>query len=489
VRTDLIDAKLVAAELAQIPEVNLTNGEALANLIGMELRRDFHVVRSAILKMYLLNLVQKCLDIEDGIEALLSALDYLAPDSSHSAEVRRLLSPADGYLSSREEHRVKEWLRQCTVPNLAALYQVATANRSCVFPPRLNDPCDVFTYLLDATTPRGHAPPHLRFVAFLIRTLLYLDNPSPAGTVDRLREWVYQQRDQLHTSGDPEGAADLRRLVRHAPPFQLRTDFPVCLIVQLDQVPAPYDERDLHRVTHWLQFDHTRWCPERGGDVVLPFAEVADHVLDLIRRTDENWASAPGGPLVLEFALPLELIDLDVDQWARRPGHGLPPRPLGTDYEVVLRSHTDLRPRTHTHNSRWAARWALLVNGTRTHVIPEPDADVPGALQDQLLNSEESIVYILSSPPTQEPGHSEFMAAMEAGLPIVLWCRNTEASDAFREAMREVVKRQLLPDLPQHVMRLRRTAAADNYHGISLLWDDPNRVLHQPTPLGTSYPQ
>ena len=87
------------------------------------------------------------------------------------------------------------------------------------------------------------------------------------------------------------------------------------------------------------------------------------------------------------------------------------------DYEVVLRSHTRLRPREgHRH---WLNRWEqFTTKGGHAHRMPMEKVLDLETVRDHLLSDNELVACVLSGPPDRDPGHTEMTAAM-AAVPAV----------------------------------------------------------------------
>lgn len=93
---------------------------------------------------------------------------------------------------------------------------------------------------------------------------------------------------------------------------------------------------------------------------MVPLSAVREHVGALIHEAERGWAYELDDSLVLEFVLPLDMINLDVDQWTR-DASGMPdPPPLGAEYEILVRSQERLRA-LGLHRA-WRQRWQVLVD-------------------------------------------------------------------------------------------------------------------------------
>ncbi|MGN9836646.1 VMAP-C domain-containing protein [Nonomuraea sp. H19] len=421
----------------------------------------------------LFDLVGTCLSIEGGSRAFVNALRRLHEDSPEVDEIAKLLSPAAPFLQEDDERRIQELLLQVNVDNLAELYHVATEGVARIYPPGLTNIWEVFYYLLDSNVRPGRLAPHLRLVALVVRDLLHGHSPPVPGLAVELRRWMYQQCDGLRQSGDSDAAAELDLLLRKPPPQQTRNDFPVTLIVHIAPLPAPNDDRDLHNVSYWYQVDHVQWQPERGEDKHLPMRDVPRYVLDLVEQAEEGWGYGVRGPLLLEFILPIELINLEVDRWPLEENLSSP-ETLGSEYEVVVRGDPDLRP--SRRDKDWHTRWETFLKGNGgVHQIPLDEPYDLTRLRDDLTGIH-LVACVLSTPPDRDPGRSEIREAIKKGLPIVLWCRDSMSNKDFRTAVADAIDPPKLKKLPTAIKDLRssRPKACGN---VALFWDDPNHPV------------
>jgi hypothetical protein len=429
------------------------------------------------------DLVRKYLAVVGGPQALLRATRKLYRGAPQVEEISRLLSLAAPFLSQHDERRIRELLQQCDIENLATIYHLATGGATRLYPPGLADIWDVFYYLLDSNSRPGHLAPHLHLVALVIRDLVHRQPPTASRLVVELRRWMYQQCDELRDSGDSAAAAKLDLLLRQPPPYQTRSDHPIGLIIQIVPLPAPNDDRNLHLVSHWRQVDHVRWHPVRGEDRQLPMEDVPRHVLELIEQAEDGWGYGVKGPLVLEFILPAELINLDIDQWPQQREGSIAPENLGSDYEIVVRCDATLRPKRK--HKPWHLRWeAFMLGHGEAHLVPLKQPVDLNDLRDKLKHAPHLVTCVLSTPPDQEPGRSELQVAVDAGIPAILWCRNVNINGAFRTTITDALQPPKLRQLPLTIKDLR-SSARTICGNVALLWDDPNHVIPGLDPLRT----
>lgn len=448
--------------------------DVLSTLPGFE---NLSVPASPYPKVQLLNIVRVCVATEEGRQALFRSVSFFAEDSPHLEHVKRLVGVADDYLEPGEESSIKELLERCDVPGLRSLFHQATGGRSLLYPAEPAGAWELYDLLLDSNA-GGRLEPHLIFVS-LVHARIVTGEQHDGVLAAGLRRWLYAQRDRLREEGRPEAAAELAQRVRGEFPFPLRDDQPRCLIIEIDPLPVMDDGSNPHRISHWTHDHPLIWTPVRGGEVALPFGRIEDYVVELVLRTEAEWTQESSGTLVLEFMLPPDLVNLAVERWARRIDGLAEPRALGLDYEVVLRGDGRLRP-AH-RRPLLAERWYRLLSGEcRTHLIPLSGA-TPEAVRDAFAADGTLVACVLSEPPDSSEGRAQLAAAIDAGIPIVMWCRESSLNEKFRSDMHDWVQSPKLAELPSRLKELRRTIPSCG--NVALLWDDPRRPLPEPPKL------
>ncbi|MFI7615320.1 hypothetical protein ACIBP6_29235 [Nonomuraea terrae] len=448
--------------------------EDLLATVNADLPLGLNVPYAKSNRALLIHVVQRTLAADDGARVLLKSVHYLVgADTPELEHLRRLLGPAKAVMEEGAEGAIIELLRSCEVAELRTLYHVATEGKGRDFPPQLATAWQIFDFLLDSNTRPGALPPSLTFVILVYRQLVHQEPGQDPRVARGLHRWIEGQRAQLHRTGDDEAAHKLEQLLNGSPPFKNRADLPVCLVIEIRPLHVPDDERDLHQVDHWLQTDQTGWNPVHGEEAEVPFDELPDYVAELIERTETAWVSTWGGPMLLEFLLPEDLLGLAVEHWPRQTGGYLPSRPLGADYEVVLRSDDRLRPKSK--HRRWHRRWHHLLRGEGlAHLVPL-DSVAPEATHAELMRQEQLAACVLSAPPIHPKGRAELEAAIDAGLPAVLWCRDMGRNADFRVAAAHDLHPHALKKLPTRIKELR--GEVDTCCHAALLWDDPDRPM------------
>ncbi|NDU71444.1 hypothetical protein GWI34_02230 [Actinomadura sp. DSM 109109] len=439
-------------------------------------------------RYHLYHLVLACREIPDGLQLLVRAVEFVAGPTAAVARLKRMMSPVRAHLEPVVETQIEDLLTGLRIPSLTRLYVAATGNSIATVPYRLADAWDAFSALLDHNTAPGKPPPHLIFTAMLLQTLQTRQAAGHAGTEEawrlkRLREWLALQTERLRGAGDAAQADYLDRMRDRSGVLATRADKPIYLIIQLEPLPDMVEDEVQCRLLHWRQIHPLEWRPEPGEERVVPLSAVREHVGALIQEAERGWAYELDDSLVLEFVLPLEMINLDVDRWTRDSSEAPDPPSLGSEYEVLVRSQERLRA-LGLHRA-WRQRWQVLVDAADavTYWAAADEPAHPRPMGERLLSGREIVACVLSCPPDREPGRSELRKALRAGVPVILWDRADRPAPETREAVRQVVDRPDIRTLPTDIRRLRGNmppGPAVNGRSdleVTLLWDDPNHFL------------
>lgn len=486
----------VAAALAEIRDLQDEAGRAaFVHAIGTALGHPLLVRTHSSPRVFLFNVVVACDERPGGMDALLMAVDFLAPGTAAASRIRQLVSPVREVLPATEQDRIRHLLVGRSTPSLARLYYVAAGVTVASTPPRFADAWQAFSLLLDSNADPDGVPPHLVFVELLARALsaqpaAEMPHHGDNDVAEQLREWVTAQIAVMRAEGGRDVSNRLYRIRNQPDVLSNRLDSPMYLVIQLEPVTdLAARTRDLHRLSHWRQIDPFEWRPERGEDRLVSLTEAPGHVAELVRQAERDWAYPHDAALVIEFVLPLMLINTAVDQWTADPGEPFP-APIGAEYEVVVRSHDRLRERAW--HRAWRRRWSTLMDNPRDCVTHWVTADGPAdlrRLRAELTAREEIVCCVLSCPPDSEPGQAELRMALQAGLPVVVWRRNDRQGETSGDSIRELIERLDIRMFPQEIRRLRMEANLEGdtgvqpAWGVTLLWDDPGHFLDSVGPL------
>ncbi|MCT7357263.1 hypothetical protein N4P33_34755, partial [Streptomyces sp. 15-116A] len=266
-----------------------------------------------------------------------------------------------------------------------------------------------------------------------------------------------------------------------------------CLLIRLCPSVSTPDRVD---VTCWTNVGDT-WEPRRRDDTSVPRARVRRHVAALVDREEARLSRHRGG-IVLEFVLPLALLNEPVEEWSRNSAlgdqavwaseHGGPP--FWQDYPVVVRSLERIEA-LQLHRV-WNERWDVLAADTAAPHAYRCIGDVRENYP-RLKQSPSVVLMTLGAPPDRPRGREELHVGLHAGLPVLVWSHTgplTEEAQGAVEATLEGPSGELL----DRMVRLRCPPASQDDKGradgprpgIAVLWDDPNRLPEFPEPVLSS---
>jgi len=174
------------------------------------------------------------------------------------------------------------------------------------------------------------------------------------------------------------------------------------------------------------------------------------------------------GKLTLEFFLPTELLNYDVEEW--RPGSDYP---IGVDYSVIVRpleriGKYDRRIRLHRY-------WK---NNKLEDTVTNCAEWLETAAHDCLLPIlDKGYVFLgLNFVPDKE----FFKELVSSGTPMALWIRQETAKQWQCDLYHQEFCRCRLEELPERLRQQRsiswKQSQRKHTGHLSLLWDDPNRI-------------
>ncbi|MFJ8535278.1 SEFIR domain-containing protein [Streptomyces sp. NPDC093591] len=245
------------------------------------------------------------------------------------------------------------------------------------------------------------------------------------------------------------------------------------LTVRLSEHPQ---RRDRFYAQIWLRTTDGRkprrlQPPENAGSLVVDM----DGARDLFQKSMRT-ALLHVQLKRIEFAVFDDLLEEAFEQWPLQLLKE--PRPIGKLYEVVVRCpaqrrHFDLP-------QLWSLRWNWLTR----HSHPDEQATAWVADEDvEYLDDHigkwrknERLACVAVSTPLSQRGVG---AALEAGMPIVVWQRDGHRGDPCVPPLNELLKLDKVADvseLPYAVAELRTSTDVPEAARASvvLLWDDPN---------------
>ncbi|WIV61285.1 effector-associated domain 2-containing protein [Amycolatopsis nalaikhensis] len=446
--------------------------KSIRTLLVAELRRaldnPFTVPDQLAPRAQLIEIVNCCSTIDDGLAVLADVLEFLRPGTKECTQFRDLVDslPLRDVVSESEQERFRHQLEGFSPPGLRAA--VRRAARFVVPTPHYADAAEAFSELADFNAAPGELPPVVAFAE-----LIAAECEEPLAT--QLRKWSDGQAHRLRLDNA------LRALRSYGAP-SVAGRLHLAIMIEADPVdPGRYE------VSHWRQDDAAEWPPPRGETVLTTSAGLEGEVAKVISAAEEAWAETDAD-VVIEFVLPRGLLGLPVHTWSTERHLGAP-QPLYLTYPTVIRSLERMSSRRshRVWRRRWSS-WTQEPSVERVYFCEHGDTRDHHRL-DAILSDERWLMTVLTGTPsaTPIPGRDEFFAALRAGLPIIVW-HPTVSSEVVREVVTWMAGSDDLGNLPaltrKHRLDALRNRSSSPDGGIIgdlvVLWDDPNRML----PLG-----
>ncbi|MFF3325887.1 hypothetical protein [Streptomyces sp. NPDC002889] len=180
----------------------------------------------------------------------------------------------------------------------------------------------------------------------------------------------------------------------------------------------------------------------------------------------------------IEFAVPDTLLEVGFDQWRLKPGPHV--QCLGKRYEVVLRC-----PDARSHGDaayQWSSRWTWLTRqgGAHHRATVWLDSEDLARAEDLMYEWCEA-QYPVCVAVSATPAGQGWRAALEAGVPVILWQRDGPAASSPPVQLRDVLPVNDVTLLPRMVKKLRMKGDPAVAASVVLLWDDPDHALDSQT--------
>lgn len=446
--------------------------------LNQSLTRPVHPRRHPEDALDTLSIVTACLARPGALHSLVAAIELFYPGSASVERVRSLVDelfpePLIDAAQRRELYDLAEavehgGLSADTAQMLPLLYRSAVGPIAPTPAAKLMGLAELFAELEDTPLRPDGTVPLLFFTSAL------------AGLVDgeaatALRSWTKHAAARLRVPV-PETA-------RGAPPPGGRRPRPDTAYLVVECRPSGTDDRRF-LPSAWLQINAEPRTPLFLDDEPRPLHSLPSLVETLL-TSHPRIIGRQVPDLVVEFVLPRRLLGLDVDQYAYSSG-GVR-RPLGLDYPVVVRSLERTGGTGPGQNLR--RKWGWLrenpAGGTAT-LVARPGELMAEQLYARLAESSR-VCLAMAFPPRSDEAVDELAVGIEAGLPIVLWCREGGDSARFIPDIRDMLNSDLM-SLPQKIKELRIRAAqtGETAHlgrHLSLLFDDADRIPDPPAPL------
>jgi hypothetical protein len=267
-------------------------------------------------------------------------------------------------------------------------------------------------------------------------------------------------------------------------------------VISIEIVPGT-TKVDRFRLTVSIEDDrHKRQVLHKQQEPAYGLSQVQQVATEHLRTALELLE----GNAVVEFVVPIELFDVPFEELSPTSPH----TNVGRQHQVVLRDYDRQRHRAGRH--AWQQRWQRLCgpSGEIRWMTCTEEVD-PSDLWSELGERPGAGILALTRRPASSDRSTEALrAALEAGMPAVVWRRDTcpehdsgAAHDGctgeqFRDAIDPVLSAAPAGELPARVQQLRSRAASSKAsateracRGTVLVWDDPRRAvpaapLHEP---------
>lgn len=483
--------------VALLLDVDELQDASTRGLIASELRNrlgpGFDMPTQLSDRMYTIALVEECQRHYGGLRKLVDALrlflagHYLVDEAAdlvaghipleillpaERADLRKLLSPLTSEVDAHSVYR-------------AAAGPLA--------PPLESAPDDllgVADELVNMMTPPGQLPPLLNFVEFLAA---FVDGRGPSAQA--LRRW---NADVARRCGLPQQLVVVA--AENATLYVTKRIGRASVLVQIEEDGLDHNRFQVS-VWLWLDTDSQTLARDDRSYTLEEIRGVIDRALQDCTSLLATHAVEP----MVEFILPHRLLAADVDTWLITHGSPFGGR-LGVYYPVVVRSLDRLRTTSLPLRKQWQAKWRWLQEHSGLHPesavrwLGDEDGRDPQRLYRELAGEQPvAVAWHGPPPPEHQAVDSVLGAAVWAGTPVALWCREHHGEGGHLQLTDMLTKGQL-PGLPDNALRARKEAdapsALEDHCGnhLSLLWDDPSRLpeprfgLSAPSSTGGSPP-
>nr|WP_237535000.1 hypothetical protein [Streptomyces sp. SID3343] len=400
-----------------------------------------------------------------------------------------------------------------TVPDLGRLIGVVTQDRVRL-PGYCTNGWHAFVLLAGHNADASGLPPGMLLIEHL------LHRPEAADVVGELRAWNDHFAAAWSLVDGPGGLAELRvRLAedRRAqdrsaalggafvdpddPPPDIRA-IKVFVKVAPDLAPVarpdgpPDDAGPRYRISAAVGYAESTGLV-RASDCEpkesVSAGELAVAVAKMLNRLEHTWASR-SERVVLEFFLPVELLNEPVEWWDGDPD--IPyANPLLNRYRRIAMHSLDRVQRRELHHP-WRARWAVWKEqsqggGDPVHACVSQGLSAReylGRLDARIGRREAIVGMLLSEAPTTTAGSvglQELSLGLRKGVPVFIWHRYDSASAKFRSMVDEVLVGEGLSNLPESAQKWKADSAAGDADSleslivdhVNVVWDDPEQLL------------
>ncbi|WP_190178459.1 VMAP-C domain-containing protein [Streptomyces naganishii] len=479
----LVDALMKVPVLDDLKNRRLCVSNTLARL-GQQLSvSDF-----AEKKPHLVEMVQVFGAVEQGWQKLAAAVSFLADydlPSAQAAAVAEGLAHHTGDLTPRRELASHlGGLDRRSLPALEGLFVSAAGEAFGPLPATARTAWEAYELLENCNVPPDGVPRAVRFV----QEVAYAVGPDLG---DALRRWLSRYV-RTSVSQGSEAMEVLERSRRDTGPRRRERGGTAYLVVRIH----PLSDAPGHVwLTCWTSAGGA-WEPRQRDDRRLPLDEVPSRVAALVDQ-EETRLRHHTGDIVLEFILPVDMVNEPVEDWPRANPFGeaagdtgFDP-PFGMEYQVVIRSLERIEA-LESHRV-WNLRWEVLAGGAAvsSHRCEQGDDDQQALLYKKLRRDPSIVLLALGTSPDEAAGRSQLVLGLRLGLPVLLWAHQGSLDDREHTAVDDLTDVDGWESLRERVTRLRFASDPrdDGREGalrsrIAVLWDDPSRLPEVPESAG-----
>ncbi|MCC8247680.1 VMAP-C domain-containing protein [Saccharothrix luteola] len=440
--------------------------------------------------LQLLGLVRWCCRHAGGLRYLVDCLRLVDP---HSPETAQLVELGDEWVAFRalptgDWDRLAKALRSVRLSDdpfeerreLRRLADVATDGHCDDLPARCRSVWSLFLHLADHNAGPGALLPAMVLVDCLAGRL------EDGALAAELRRCNWRLAEKFEVTDLVEEARWRNETKADGDDSDV-----VHLVFEVD--PDPVDQAKVV-LSHWLNWEGAGWHGRRRGDAAIRRDDLEAEVDRVIAELEAELGVTPAAEhvsaIVVEFALPWEMINTAVEFWPKASPADVSV-PLAVDHPVLVRSLE--RTRAQRYWLVWKQRWnAISAEAARPYWSRTNGGwDLTGMAVD--LNDTSIVSLVLSEPPGDRRGRAWHEAAMafRAGIPIIIWDREDCSTSHFHEAVTRLFAEGEVRRLPDRLARLRREALRTNEsdgphagRSLAVLWDDAERL---PEPLASGW--
>jgi hypothetical protein len=317
-----------------------------------------------------------------------------------------------------------------------------------------------------------------QFVAHLIA-----DAQIPQSLRQQLQDWLKQNVD------------DVAQLLMQIKPETKPEQFYLMVWIQPSQ-----QQKNCYFIKAWLaipnpsslsgsNYDYEPISLANAEAEPFPLTQIPQLLKEILIQSSQKCAISD---LTLEFFLPRQLLNHEVDWWEIEISEDLL-IPIGVECSVVVRSEERLSPSYCLKKKDWQKKWQRL---SRLNHYPSSKVVASGdCAWNQLyveLKKEDILGCTLAKVPQPMGKESVFNVILGTAIPLAIWVRCNLAHLNCAKELNQLLE-CCISELPTTIKGKRAAAFASHPHlrglhigsHLSLMWEDPDRVpptIHYSTP-------